>query len=204
MATVATPKSKLPSSGVALFRVSVKRFLKMIDAGIFADGARVELLAGVLTTKMTKNPPHNFATHRLSRGLQALPLLAGWTVRDEKSVQLGRFWRPEPDIVVARGPDDLYRTRDPHGDELVLIVEVSDTTYPQDRGLKWRGYAAARVPLYWIVNLPDRRIEVYTDPVGRGPLAKYQTCTLYDDKTTVSVVIDGGDVGRIAVRDILP
>jgi Uma2 family endonuclease len=190
-------------SGVVPYRLTVRQFERMIDAGIFPDDVRVELLGGMLVDKMTKNDHHNFTVGRLGKILGRL-LPSDWFVREEKSVTLGRSWRPEPDLAVVRGPDDRYRSRAPQAKDIGIVIEVADVSYAQDRGAKWRGYAAARVPNYWIINLPARRVEVYTDPKGRGTAAKYRASTLYDAEVKVPVLIDGWQVGQIAVRDILP
>ena len=84
-----------------------------------------------------------------------------------------------------------------------LLVEVADSFYPRDRGLKWRGYAAARVPAYWIVHLPGRQVEVYGDPTGRGRSAAYQTTRTYGEAERVPVTVEGREVGQIAVKDLL-
>jgi Uma2 family endonuclease len=190
-------------SGVVFYRLSVRQFEKMIDAGVFPDGARVELLGGMLVDQMTKNDHHNFTVGRLGKILGRL-LPSDWFAREEKSVRLGLLWRPEPDVAVVRGPDDLYRDRTPQAKDIGLVIEVVDTTYAKDRGEKWRGYAAARVRTYWIVNLPARRVEVYTDPTARGLAAKYRACVTYSPGDEVPVMIEDREVGRVAVRDILP
>jgi Uma2 family endonuclease len=188
--------------GIVPYRLSVRQFETMLDAGVFPDGVRVELLGGMLVDKMTKNDPHNFSVHRLDQRLGRL-LSTDWIVWEEKSVTLGRSWRPEPDIAVVRGPDDLYRARTPQAKDIGLVIEVADVSYAKDRGQKWRGYAAARVPIYWIVHLAKRQVEVYTEPRGRGLAATYRDSTIYGAEAEVPVIIEGREVGRIAVRDIL-
>jgi Uma2 family endonuclease len=201
MATVT--QTQAAETGVVFYRLSVRQFERMIDAGVFPEGVRVELLGGVLVEKMTKNDPHDFTVGRLGTILRRL-LPSDWIVREEKSVRLGLSWRPEPDIAVVRGPDDLYRARTPQAKEIGLVIEVADVSYAKDRGAKWRGFAAARVRIYWIVNLPAHRVEVYTDPTGRGMAAKYRGCTMIGADSEVPVVIENREVGRIAVREILP
>jgi hypothetical protein len=189
---------------VPIYPLSVSQFEAMIRARIFPASARVELLAGVPVVQMTKNPPHNFTVHRLGDLLAAL-LAPDWIVRREMSVRLGRSWRPEPDLAVARGPDDRYRGSDPGATDLAALVEVADSSYPDpDRGLKWRGYAAARVPVYWVVNLGDRLIEVYTNPAGRGKAARYRDAATFGPGANVPVVVDGRERGRVVVNEILP
>ncbi len=153
------------ASGVVPYRVSVRQFRKMIDAGVFRDGDHVELLEGILVDKMTKHPPHNFAVTTIADTCRAV-VGPDWVVREEKSVVLGRFSRPEPDVAIAQGPHERYRSISPNAADLAALVEVADTSYAKDRGIKWRKYAESKIPVYWIVNLPLRQIEVYTEPSG--------------------------------------
>ena len=80
---------------------------------------------------MTKHTPHNFTTRRLSTLLRN-HLGGDWIISEEKSVELGKTWRPEPDIAVVRGPDDRYRLHDPTDDDIALIVEVADSKLAND------------------------------------------------------------------------
>ncbi len=184
-------------------RLTVGQYLAMIGAGDSPDEKRVELLDGTLVDQMTKHAPHNFSASQLSDLLRSI-LPAAWVVREEKSLVLGRYWRPEPDIAVIRGPNDLYRARDPRAADVALLAEVAESSYALDRGRKWRAYAAARIPAYWIVNLPGRQIESFGDPAGRGRSASYRRAEVFGPEAEVPVVIDGREVGRVAVRDVLP
>ena len=105
---------------------------------------------------------------------------------------------------VARGPDDRYRVNDPTAKDLALVAEVSVSSYPGDRGVKWHGYAAAKVPVYWVVNLNRRRVEVYSGPSGRGKTARYRDVDALRRGRSVPVVLDGRELGTIAVAEILP
>jgi Uma2 family endonuclease len=156
-----------------LYRISVNQYLKMIGAGVFPDTARIELLGGKLVEKMTKDPPHNLVVGRLGRVIGRI-LPEPWFVSEEKPVKLGRFWYPEPDIAVVKGPDHHFESKTPEAADLGLLVEVSESSYHQDRGQKWRLYASAGIHCYWIVNLPQRRIEVYREPAGSGRSASYR------------------------------
>jgi Uma2 family endonuclease len=185
------------------YRLTVEQYLRMIGAGVFPPGARVELLGGVLVQQMTKHAPHNYTARQLGILLKGI-LPGDWLVSEEKSLVLGRSWRPEPDLAVIRGPNSRYRVQDPRASDVALLVEVAESSYPLDRGEKWRAYAAARVPLYWIVNLPRARIEVYRDPAGRGRSASYRQADTFGPEAEVPVVIDGREVARLAVAEILP
>jgi Uma2 family endonuclease len=189
--------------GVIPYRLTVEQFDKMIAAGVFPDRIRVELLGGVLVRKMTKNDPHDFAVGELGARINRL-LEPAWFAREEKSVVLGKYWRPEPDVAVVRGPRDRYRSAAPRIADLGLLIEVSDVSYAKDRGLKWRRYAAVGLGSYWIVNLNQRRIEVYSRPEGRGEAAAYKEAAFYGPDDEVPVILEGRERGLVMVRDLLP
>ena len=189
--------------GVRRYRLTVRQYLSMIGADILPDRAHVELLGGTLVEKMTKYPPRNIIVGRLDRMFGRI-LPESWFVSEEKPVKLGRFWYPEPDIAVVRGPDELYEKRAPGAADLGLLVEAADSSYAIDRGTKWRSYASARVAVYWIVNIQQRKIEVYANPSGRGRAASYRQATMFGESDAVPVILDGREIGRISVGDILP
>ena len=175
----------------------------MIDAGVFPDGDNVELLAGVLVP-MTINEPHVIAVTLLGNWLRAI-LPDGDYLREEKPARAGRFWRPEPDIAVVRGG-----IRDnPHGEspdikQMPLLIEVADSSYSLDRSWKWQRYAASKVPMYGILDLNKQRLEVFTNPTGRGRKARYELVTTYPAEDEAPMVLDGTEIGRLRVRDVLP
>jgi Uma2 family endonuclease len=202
MATAATPKAS--PTGVVFYRLSVDQFLKMIDAGIFPERARVELVGGMLVERMVKHEPHNYAVSQLADLLR--PMIApGWSAREEKPIRIGRWSRPEPDLALVRGRHQDHLPNGPSAPDTALVIEVADATYAKDRNRLWRLYAAGGIARYWIVNIPDRRIEVYSDPTGRGRSARYQAAEVYyGEGTEVPVCLDGREVGRIVVTDVLP
>jgi len=190
-------------TGLRPYRFTVRQYMKMIAAGVFPEGARAELLAGVVVRKMTKYAPHNFACTSLGLRLRELAE-PDWLVWEEKPLDLNPRWRPEPDLSVVRGPVTRYRAADPVVADLGLIVEVADSSYRNDRRPKWRGYAAAGVPAYWIVDLNRRRVEVHQEPQGRGMTAGYQRETVYGPGASLPMTLEGREAGLIAVDDLLP
>ena len=118
----------------------------------------------------------------------------------EQPIRIPAYDEPEPDVAVVRGSNEDYRHRHPGPADVGLLVEVSLTTLDLDRGQKLAAYATAGIPIYWIVNLVDRQVEVYTGP---GPGA-YQARVDYKPGQAVPLVIDGQHLGDIAVDDILP
>jgi Uma2 family endonuclease len=184
-----------------VFRMTPRQFRKAAEAGAFGE-SKVELLDGIVC-RMTTNPPHLIAVHNLFDALRQLAPPPGWFVAMECSVALGR-WLPVPDIAALRGPRHVYASRLPKASDVALLVEVSDTTYAKDRGPKYRKYATHRIPVYWVVDLNRRLVEVHTEPAGRGKSASYRACAVYHEPDQVPVVLDGREAGRIPVPDILP
>jgi Uma2 family endonuclease len=189
------------ATGVVPYRLTVQQFSRMIDANVF-DEDRVELLGGILYP-MTINLPHAFVVTRLSELLRPL-LPVEWSLWEEKPVPLDRYWRPQPDLSVLKSPSNAFARRWPRPSDIASLVEVSDTTYSRDAGIKLPRYAHVRIPLYWIVHLEQRRVEVYSDPYGRLGKAGYRRVEFYPEDVVLPVVLDGRDLGRIAVKDLLP
>jgi Uma2 family endonuclease len=171
----------------------------MTEVGILTADDRVELINGYVVTKMAKGPAHIWATKRA--GDRVEPLLGdAFCLRREAPARIPTLNEPEPDLVIAREAEAAYLERHPEPHDIALVVEVSDTTYHRDRYEKYPAFAANGIPVYWIVNLPGRCIEVHTDPGPGG----YATQKDYHAGDAVPVVIDGQQLGFVAVDDILP
>ena len=201
MATQTQPPSTV--NRLSPYRFTVHQFEKMIDAGLFPEGHNVELLAGVIVP-MTINEPHVIAVTLLANWLRAL-LPDGYYLREEKPAQAGRFWRPEPDIAIVRGGiRDNPQGKTPDIKQMPILIEVADSSYDLDRSWKWQRYAASRVPVYGILDLNNRRFEVFTSPTDRGRKARYELVTTYQAEDEAPVILDGTEIGRLRVRDVLP
>lgn len=186
---------------LALYRFSVDQYERMIDAGVLTSGDRVELIEGVVVQKMTQHPPHAVAIDYARDAL--LPLLPDdWRLREQKPIKLSDS-EPEPDLVIVRGPLRHYERRHPRPADIAVVIEVADTTLETDRRDKGRMYARARIPVYWIINLNDRCVEVYTEPRG-GKSPVYRRRSDYDSDGQVALVIQDDEVGKISVSDLLP
>jgi Uma2 family endonuclease len=122
----------------------------------------------------------------------------GWYVRQSKPIRLPPRSKPEPDRCV-RGTIRDYSRRSPGPADAGLVVEVSASSLSEDRKLA-RLYAASGIPVYWIVNLVDRKLEVYAEPKPDG----YASRVDYAAGQDAPVILDGAEIGRIAVADILP
>ena len=147
----------------ALWRVSVAQYHAMIDSGALTEDNPIELLQGWLVQKMPKKPRHSTIT-RIIRKLLAELMPQGWYVDSQEPMTTADS-EPEPDIMIVRGTVMDYLDRHPGPEDVALVVEVSDATLNRDQTLKKQLYAAAAVPVYWVVNLPDNQVEVYSRPL---------------------------------------
>lgn len=182
-------------------RLTVEQYHRMGEVGILTEDDRVELLEGILVNREMINPAHSTSTSLTTDTLRRV-LPSGWFIRAEQPMTTFDS-EPEPDICVAKGSVRDYTNRHPSPDEVALVVEVSDSTLRQDRTIKLRIYAQARIPVYWILNLPERTVEVYTEPAGDGTNAGYRQRRTYGETDSVSVWIDGQEVGQVAVSELL-
>jgi Uma2 family endonuclease len=178
-------------------KLTAAEFTQMLDAGLF-EGRHVQLLDGELY-EVTKNSPHNFAVFALGQALRTLLPSTQYLVWEEKSIEPSEFWWPEPDIAITRGPARQFAGHRAASDELLLVVEVSDSS-EQDWTKKLPGYAAAGIPVYWIVDLAQRRVEIHREPGPSG----YGVQEIISEKEHVTLTIDGRSFGTIAVSEFLP
>jgi Uma2 family endonuclease len=196
--------TKKPPTGdeppIKLFTVA--DYHRMIDTGILGKDDQCELIHGRIVDKMPPNPPHSSASRRITRRLLPLFPDPDWVFGTNDPITLLDS-EPQPDFFAAFGPDSKYAKRHPGPKDLVLVVEVSDSTLGFDRGTKLAMYAGAKIVQYWIVNVPDRRVEVYTQPRG-GKNPAYKQQTNYGADQEVPVVVGGRELGRIPVRELLP
>lgn len=157
---VLTPPPELP-----LARISCEKYHALIRSGAFTEDDRLELINGYLIQKMSIGPNHAGAVKALnfllSRRLGDRAIVA---VQDP--VTINEYSEPEPDIVVARFREDFYREKHPTPADILLVVEVADSSLSYDLNAKIPLYAAADIPEAWLVNLATRQITVFTRPDG--------------------------------------
>lgn len=195
-------RSSFARPPVAVRQFSVSEYHRMAESGLLSEDDRVELLEGWITRKMIHNPAHALAIENGQAALQPL-LPAGWRLRVQLPITTGDS-EPEPDLAIVRHGRGQRRRAHPRPADIALVIEVSDTTLAQDRRLKWAIYGRAGIPFYWVVNLPDRRIEAFGEPTGLVPEPGYKRRHIYGARKSVPLVIEGCEIAAIAVRDLLP
>jgi hypothetical protein len=189
--------------------ITVQQYHDMISAGILLEGAPVELIDGLLVQKDRSDnggpatmvgPRHATTVHRLPKTLD--PALVGepFHCRTQLPVTLSGLGEPEPDGAVVAGTAEEYANHHPGPADVRLVVEVADSSLAYDRTTKQRIYAAACIPLYWIVNLRDNVVEVYETPLPDQ--GRYQTCVAYHPGDEIAFQLPGREV-RVAVSELL-
>jgi Uma2 family endonuclease len=175
---------------------------RLIDLGVFQPGEPIELIGGQLTVAEPQGAYHYGALRKAARAIEAA-FGPGWDVRIQGPIALDDESEPEPDVAVVPGTLDDY-TRE-HPARPVLTVEVSESSLALDRRHKGSLYARAGLHEYWILNLIDRVLEVYREPV-RDPDApfgwRYARRETFDPtmRVTPLTIPDAG----IRVADLLP
>lgn len=143
-------------------RFTVDEYYKMIELGMLKDYEKAEIIEGELIQKMPIGDRHATAVNNLNSFL-IRNLAEHILVSVQNPVRLTDYDEPEPDLALA----DLRKfdgKRHPRPAEIVLLVEVSDTTVKYDRDKKLPLYAEAEIPEVWIVNLPNEIVEIHTQP----------------------------------------
>src|SRR4051794_29773414 len=205
MATIDDPKTTTKSEatrrdGPRRWRWTSQQFHRLANGGFFGD-RHVELINGDLY-ELTTNPPHDTAVHLTVDAVKA-GFGPGFTVRDQKTLDLGRRYQPQPDVAVVAGNPRDYASKHPTTAD--LLIEVSDSSLRQDRRVKAHRYAQVGIADYWIVNLVDRQLEIHRNP-GPDPQRKgqYRYAEIAIVPATGTATPLAVPDAVIAVADLLP
>ena len=151
---VATTRKKL---------FTIDEYHKLVDLGFFAENDRLELIRGEIVEMAPKRTPHSVCNSILFGELYKM-LSEQANIRGQEPITLPSNSEPEPDVVIAKKKDDNYLSAHPTVEDIILVIEISDSTLKYDRETKVSLYAEAGINNYWIINLVDRNLEVYTNP----------------------------------------
>lgn len=184
-----------------IFPLTVDQYHELIRSGKLNESDPVELLEGILVFKMPKNAPHATSNGLVRRAVDRL-LPPDWHYRSQEPITLADG-EPEPDGAVARGSIEDYAAAHLRGQDVALVIEIADTSLERDRGIKLRSYARARIPEYWIINLVEREIEVYSDPDPVGGSPTYRRHRTFQADSRIPLVVDGHPLGDFTVSSLL-
>lgn len=199
-----------PATELGLWRFAVQQYHNMIAKGILGSDDNVELLEGWLVAKMSKNPPHSVANALTRAYFEKLGLVDCY-VRSQEPITLTDS-EPEPDVAVVRGHLRDYTAHHPFTTDVLLVAEISDSTLlarkiapngllalERDRTWKQGIYAKAGIGMYWILNLPARKLEVYSVPVD----GIYTFSEIYSSVKTAKLKLEETML-TVVVADLLP
>src|SRR5262245_60861704 len=153
---------------------TVHDYHRMVEAGILHEDDRVELIRGEILAMSPIGPPHNGSVLRANNLLMRI-VNDRALVSAQGAVRLDQYSEPQPDIVLLRPRDDFYTHQHPQPADILLIVEIADSSLDFDRQIKAGLYAETGVVEYWVSDIPDRCIWTYADARG----GTYQTVRQY-------------------------
>lgn len=146
---------------------TVEEYYAMAEAGILSEDDRVELLNGEIVEMSPIGSRHAACVDRLNRKLSQTVGNAT-LVRVQNPIRLSEHSEPEPDLALLVPRDDFYAERHPEPDDVLLVVEVAETSAEFDRQVKLPLYAQAGVLEVWLIDLAEGRVETYRDPSPSG------------------------------------
>jgi Uma2 family endonuclease len=197
MTPLMTPTSRIPTP----LRWTCDAFHDLCRTGVFS-GRKAILIDGVIITMARPNPPHNTGLNLTQDLLRAI-FTAGYHVRKQQAFEVGTNNDPGPDLAVV--PGSIRDDTNKQATSAVLVVEVSDTTLFMDTTTKAELYATAGVRDYWVIDVEDRLLLVFRDPVplpqGLGATAYRTHFTLGPTDHIAPLAAPGRS---ITVADMLP
>jgi Uma2 family endonuclease len=204
MATIdeAIPSAVEQGTGPAPYLFTVEQYHGMIAAGILTTDDRAELLDGRVVAMSPKGVGHRFVTEQLAALLRAA-LPQGWVVQSQNPITFSRS-EPEPDLAVIRGSYRDYLEGHPGPADVAVVIEVADSSLHVDTTLKAALYARAGIVEYWVVNLPQQRVERFSRPVLQGATAAYSNHEAFAKSTKLPLTVEGRTIAELPVASFLP
>lgn len=151
------------SAEIARYSFTAEEFQRMGEAGIFRQDARLELIEGEIIEMSPIGSLHAACVNFLSMLLNRL-FGESRIIATQNPIRLSDFSEPQPDVTLLRRRDDFYRGAHPTPADVLLVIEVADTTGIKDGKVKIPLYARSGVPEAWLVNIPEERVEIYSEP----------------------------------------
>jgi Uma2 family endonuclease len=176
-------------------RISADRYQKMVETGVLTQYDRVELIDGDMLNMAPIGLNHSAVADRLTK---LLVLSAGDSaiVSPGRSLKLGEYSVPQPDLMLLKLREDFYAAQIPMAPDVLLLVEVSDISLAYDQSTKRALYARYGVEEYWVVDVQGERVFVYSEPAGEG-YARVVECTAADIVSPRAVPVVQIQVGTL-------
>lgn len=205
MATAIEASSTQFPASEAPYDLTVDLFARMVESGLVPRDRRIFLHAGRLYEKMAKTMAHGYVGAAVTRAVgRRLP--DGWGLWPESTIALDATNAPLPDFAVIRGASPLdfaSPERYPGPGDVGLLIEIAVTSLRDDLTAALELYARALIPVYWVVDVPGRRILVHTEPrvvEGRGEYARVE---IYRASESLPLTLDGQEAARVPFDELL-
>ena len=184
-------------------RFTIQEYHRLIDMGFFQVEDRVELISGEIVNMVSKGKPDTVCCSLLNREL--LKLVGDLAiVRCQDPIVLPNHSEPEPDFAIAGNRDDNYLANHPTPEDILLIIEIADSSLQYDREVKLNLYAQHGMAHYWIFNLLENQLEVY-----QAPYQKYQSKNFHYRQKQIflpddSVTLPGFEDAKLELSKVFP
>ena len=150
-----------------LKRFTIAEYHRLIEIGFFREDDRVELIRGQLIQMAAKGRAHETCNRKLLRVLPRL-LSDRATLQNQSPITLPNDGEPEPDFAILRNRADDYLSAHPNPEDVLLVIEISDSSLAYDQDTKLKAYAEANIQNYWIFNLIEMVLEMYGEPYRKS------------------------------------
>ncbi len=201
MATITQPAGPANPTALPRFRWTTAQFDRLVAEGFLREGGGEFLWDGEIIAPMAEEIAHANASDNLVAELQRRLSPESWTIYPGHPLALSDGFLPQPDVVVARGPRSRYRKGRPAAADAALVVEVANTTWFYDSGEYLGRYALEGIPIYWILHIKARRVEVYSRPDRQA--GRYQDQDHFGLDQAVPLTLDGQAFEAVPVEAIL-
>ena len=201
----------IPFASPTRHLISVEAFHRMGETGILGPADRVELIDGEIIDMSPIGALHAAIVDLLARHL-ARSAQASVFIRCQNPLRLDDLSEPEPDIAILKPRADFYTTGHPGPADVLLVVEVADSSLAYDLGVKVPLYARHGIPEVWVIDATTRQTRVFREPVGSGGAgqptgsgyAHEASLEAHELLSCASVVADSGEVVAVAIDRLLP
>jgi Uma2 family endonuclease len=174
---------QLQSPKISIRRFNVSEYYQMVQAGILSEDERVELLEGEVVAMNPIGSKHAACVNRLNGLLSPLIAARQAIVLVQNPIHLSEYSEPQPDVVLVNYRDDFYEERHPGPADIILVIEVSDTSIEYDHTVKLPLYARAGIPAVWLVDLEAKNLTSYLDPSTEG----YRQIRVYEPGDAINL-----------------
>jgi Uma2 family endonuclease len=170
------------TTGRQRYLFTAEQYHQMGEAGVFLPGDRVELIEGEIIQMNPIGDPHAGGVNRLTKVFVVRVGDAG-VVGIQNPVRLAVRSEPEPDLAILRYRDDYYASKGPTPDDVVLLIEVADSSVTFDLNVKAPLYARYNIPEYWLVDLNRQQVTVFRQPSAEG----YRSMQVHERGSTLTL-----------------